>query len=93
MSQKELQELFQVKPGSMSEILSKLENKGFIERIKDDEDKRKAIVKITEAGKIRLEERQKAKSNGDPFAVLDEAQQEELRKLLKLLLDDWRSES
>jgi len=72
MSRKELQELFQVKPGSMSEIVSKLEHKGFIERIKDDEDKRKAIVKITEAGKARLEERQRAKSNGDSFAALDD---------------------
>ncbi|MFT3983339.1 MAG: MarR family transcriptional regulator [Lachnospiraceae bacterium] len=90
MSQKDLQELFQVKPGSMSEILSKLEHKGFIRRIKDDEDKRKAIVTITEAGKIRLEERQKVKNNGDPFAALDEAQQEELKKLLRLLLDDWQ---
>lgn len=92
MSRKELQETLQERPESINETLSKLEHKGFIEKIKDKEDKWRTVIKITEAGKVRLQEQSKAKSKGDPFAVLDEAQQEELKKILNLLLKDWRKD-
>lgn len=90
INQKELQHILQVQPGSLSEILTKLENKGFVERIRDDEDKRKTIVKVTEAGKAHVDNCGCQKNNTDMFSALDEKQQEELKILLKILLEDWK---
>lgn len=38
--------------GTVSIAINKLENKQFIERIKDNHDKRKVYVRLTEKGKI-----------------------------------------
>ena len=92
IGQKELQEMLQIQPGSMSEILSKMENRGLIERIKDEEDKRKTIVRLTEEAKVHVQEHRKSQKKRDLFAALDEQQQDELKKMLKLLLSDWRKE-
>lgn len=90
LSQKELQEMLRVQPGSMSEILSKMENKGFVERIRDEEDKRKTQVRLTGAGKAHVQEHHSGMGNKDIFSALDENQQEELKELLTLLLEDWK---
>lgn len=88
IGQKELQEILQIQPGSISEILSKLENKGFLRRDKDDEDKRRIIVRITREGRLHAEEFHRARSR-NMFAALSPEQQEELKKLLKLLIENW----
>ncbi len=49
-TQKELQFLLNMKQQSLSELLTKLEAKGFIEREKSEEDKRITTVRLTEAG-------------------------------------------
>ncbi|TCL57689.1 DNA-binding MarR family transcriptional regulator [Kineothrix alysoides] len=90
LSQKELQEMLRVQPGSMSEILSKMESKGLVERIRDEEDKRKTQVRLTETGKAHVENHHCGLGNKDIFSALDENQQEELKELLALLLEDWR---
>ena len=51
MSQKQLQEVLGIEAGSLSEILSKLEQRQFIERYKDINDKRKSIIHLTSLGK------------------------------------------
>lgn len=93
ISQKELQEILRIQPGSISEILSKLESKDLIERIKDDEDKRKTIVKITDAGKAYMHMCSKSQKEQDLFSSLDEKQQETLKILLKMLLEDWEKKN
>ena len=65
VSQKDLQTMLDIKSGSISELLSKLEREGLIRREKDEKDR---------------------------FAVLDRQQREQLKELLELLLEDWRSE-
>ena len=92
IGQRELQEMLQIQPGSMSEILSKMENKGLIQRIKDEEDKRKIIIRLTEEGRVHVHEHHKSQKKRDLFGALDDEQQEELKKLLKLLLADWKKE-
>ncbi len=94
ISQKELQSILQIQPGSLSEILTKLENKGLIERSKDDEDKRVTTVRITEAGKetVNLHGLEKSDRKEELFSALDENQQEELKKLLQILLEDWKKD-
>lgn len=56
ISQKELQDMLRIQPGSLSEILMKLEQKGLIVREKDAQDRRKSILHLTEAGKAAIKE-------------------------------------
>lgn len=88
MTQKELQDMLQIQPGSMSELLAKLEEKDLLLRRKDDEDKRRSILALTDAGREAAKERQGEKK--PLFDALDEAEQEELKRLLGKLLDSWK---
>lgn len=85
MSQRELQEMLNIQAGSMSEILSKLENKGFLLRAKADDDKRKMMLTITEQGKEKAAEALSNPSE-DLFAVLSQEEQEQLKSLLRKVL-------
>lgn len=88
MTQKELQEMLQIQPGSMSEILAKLEEKGLILRKKDDKDKRRSVLSLTGAGREYVRE---IRENEKPlFDALDDNEQEELKKLLGKLLESWK---
>jgi len=89
MTQKELLEMLQIQPGSMSEILTKLEEKGLIMRRRDEEDRRRSVLELTEAG-VELALYQKRYSEGRPsFDVLTENEQEELKGMLTRLLESW----
>lgn len=50
LSQQELGMHFDLKPGSLSEILSKLELGGLIERSRNPKDRRQLTIRLTEAG-------------------------------------------
>ncbi len=89
MTQKELMELLQIQPGSMSEILTKLEEKGLILRRRDEEDRRRSVLELTDAG-TELALHQARYSEGRPsFDVLTEDEQEELKGMLVKLLENW----
>ena len=85
MSQKSLQQLLDVKPGSISEILSKMEEKGLIERSRDDDDRRSALITLKSEA-IEKEERPSF------FAILNEEEKETLRILLTKVLEDKRKD-
>ena len=51
MSQQELGMHFDLKPGSLSEILSKLELNGLIERSRNPKDRRQLTIRLTETGR------------------------------------------
>ena len=86
LSQKQVQEMLHIQPGSMSEIVTKLENKGLLTRTRG-EDRRGNILTITDAG------RRAAQTGGsgsdDLFSALSADQQQQLRSLLQVLLTDW----
>lgn len=91
INQKELQEILGIESGSMSELVIKLEQKGLITRTKDETDKRMTKLTITEQGlesskelEIRDEEENKLL-----YGSLSEQEQEELKTLLKKLLQGW----
>ena len=88
ISQRKLQEILDIRPGSVSEILTKLEDKGFIQREKSETDKRAVIIHITQAGEAAAKHADKRPLDA-PFACLDEAEKETLRVLLKKLLNVW----
>ncbi len=85
IGQKALQELLHVRPGSISEILAKMEEKGIITRSKDSEDRRASLITLAVDAK-------EAAGQSASFAVLTEEEQETLRTLLKKLLDSWKPE-
>ncbi len=85
LSQRELTELMGVMPGSLSELLGKMETRGFITRVRDEEDRRKVTVMLTEAGTAKLE----AQRPRDIFAALDDSEKEQLKTLLAKLTADW----
>ena len=51
VSQQELGMHFDLKPGSLSEILSKLELNGLIERSRNPKDRRQLTIRLTETGR------------------------------------------
>lgn len=91
MTQKELQEMLRIQPGSATEILTKLEEKGMIRRKRDQEDKRRCIIELTEDGREAFNSRkQQEEERSQLFVSLDEAEQEELKKLIRKLLESWK---
>ncbi|MCD8027652.1 MAG: MarR family transcriptional regulator [Erysipelotrichaceae bacterium] len=88
ISQKELQDILNIKAGSISEILAKLEKSGKIIRYKDNNDKRKSVIQITDKGRntiIRYKD-----NNEDIFFMLDDREKEELLLLLNKILTSWK---
>ena len=76
MTQSELQNIIDIRSGSLSEILSKIEEKELIIREKDENDKRKVNISITEKGKESI--------------LLNEEEQQQLEVILSKLLKSWR---
>lgn len=83
-----LTEQLHVVPGRMTDILKSLENKGFIKRCKDNEDRRKVNVFLTEEGKIEAKEKRKyiTEEYRGLFEILGEEDTKELIRLLKIVL-------
>lgn len=89
VTQKELSEGLNITPASLSEVLMKLERKGYVTRIKDETDRRFVRVRLTKEGEEALNE--PAEEAIDPFAALSEDEQETLKLLLDKLLTDWKT--
>ena len=87
MNQRELQEQLGVQPGSLSEILGKLEGKGLIQRSRDEQDKRKATVRLSDERRKALSDAAEKPERKDPFAVLTDDEQATLRALLTKVLE------
>ncbi|MCC8101688.1 MAG: MarR family transcriptional regulator [Clostridiales bacterium] len=88
MSQQDIQETLNILPGSVSELISKLEGKGFLARQRDEADRRKVVLSLTERGRA-LEIKPQEEILAQRYSALDAARQEQLLELLDLLLDDW----
>ena len=84
VTQSELAELLDIRPSSLSEMLSKLSDGGLIERHADENDKRITHVVLTETGRKRLAER---KQTTDEYltGLFDGLTDEETQQLQQLL--------
>ena len=91
LSQRELQQLLGIQPGSLSELLSKLEAKGLITRQKA-EDRRGNLLRITDAGRAAAAANLTDGAGADPFAPLTPEQQDALAASLRTLLTAWVAE-
>ena len=79
MSQKAIQQLMGVRPGSISEVLSKMEEKGLIERSRDEEDRRASLICLKEEN-VKIEKK-------DFFAVLTDEEKQIMKDLLNKVID------
>lgn len=83
-----LTEQLHVVPGRMTDILNSLEAKGFIKRIKSDEDRRRVVVCITKSGRKEAGKKREyiRKEYQGLFEILGQKDTEELIRLLKIVL-------
>ena len=91
IGQRELQEILGIQTGSLSEILAKMESAGLIERERDETDRRRSIVRLTQTGRDRAGECRHDGERADMFSALNEEQKNQLRELLAILLADWKA--
>ena len=89
ISQKQLQQILEIQPGSLSEVISKLENLGYVERRHGENDRRVVMVYATDAGReaYKLISAEHAAAGKDFFKPLNEGEQEQLLLLFNKLLE------
>ncbi|MDO4312975.1 MAG: MarR family transcriptional regulator [Eubacteriales bacterium] len=90
MSQKEIQNRLGIRAASVSELVSKLDNRGMVVKEKSEEDRRAFNIVLTEKGKKEFEEI----INSDDeykglFSVLSEEECVALNNILEKLGNDW----
>ena len=76
-TQKELSFLLDMRQQSLSELLSKLEEKGFITREKSDEDARVMMIKLTDAGRQAAPDLTDIDPNEDVFDCLTDEEKDQ----------------
>lgn len=92
MTQRELQEALAIQPGSVSEIISKLEARGLLSRERDEDDKRRMVLRITDAGREGAKAFSGGESGNELYSALSGEEQAALKELLKKLLESWNKE-
>lgn len=91
MTQRELIERMGIQPGSMSELLGKLEDQCYIARCKNPVDKRNVDLYLLDAGHDALQKMQEEyeRTLARLFSALQQEEKAQLQALLKRLLDSW----
>ena len=91
LSQLELGSRLELKPGSLSEILSKMEAAGYVERIRDTKDRRQLLVSITEQGAAiaQREHERRREFRLKAFTALTDAEQNQLADMLQKIRTTW----
>lgn len=93
MTQRDLTERLGIKPGSASEILSKLESAGLIIRTQNEADRRTTDICLTDSGRELAAEAlaQRQDRHKEMFSCLSEEERQELLSLLEKVCGDWRT--
>ena len=88
LTQKEIQERLGSSPGTVSELITKLEGKNCLTRRRSETDRRKALLTLTEKGRSFAERHAEYITEG-LFQVLTDAERDTLEQLLETLVTDW----
>lgn len=93
MSQRDLMCKFDLKAGSLSEVLSKLEKDGLIERTRDEADRRQLNVALTAEGKelAEAEQGRREKFRAEAFTCITDDERVQLEDMLTRINSHWRS--
>lgn len=91
ITQRDLTKRLGIQPGSVSEILSKLEGAGWIRRLPNKADRRTTNVFLTESGRELAREAlaQRGKRHEEMFSCLSGEEKQELLSLLEKVRADW----
>ena len=91
MTQKMLMCKMQIQPGSLSEVLSKVESAGLVERRRCEDDRRNFEIRLTEEGVKQAEafERDRQDMAQLLFETLSPTEKETLMDLLEKLYAHW----
>ncbi len=91
MTQRDLTEDLGIQPGSVSEVIGKLEHAGLVERTRNEEDRRTANLRLTAQGQeIALQSLQSRDAkHREMLACLTEEEKETLVVLMEKLNEDW----
>lgn len=95
LTQRDLRVMLGIQAGSLSELVTRMERFGVIERESDSRDKRRVVIRLTEEGRKRAAE---PRTIGDDrlFAALTGQEQEQLRSMLMKIEEAhirWRREN
>lgn len=93
MCQRELMSKFDLKAGSLSEVLTKLEKEGLIVRTRDEDDRRRVNVALTKEGMAvaKTEQARREKFREDAFSCISTEEREQLEDLLSRINTHWRT--
>lgn len=93
MPQRELMNMFDLKAGSLSEVLAKIERDGLIERTRDPQDRRQLIVRLTEKGHAQAEREQteRERFRAEALTCLTTDERALLEDMLARIKERWRS--
>lgn len=94
MNQSAIAALLEIRPQSLSELLSKAEADGLIRRRQSEDDKRQIIVSLTDEGSRRVGEFREAQRRRTEklLSSLSENEKEELARLLGKIIESNREE-
>lgn len=92
MTQKELMTYLNIKSGSLSELVGKVEKNGLLEKVRSEEDKRNFVLKLTPLGVSKAIEFEKNRDNNAEllFACLSEEEKNTLQELLDKIMASWK---
>lgn len=92
MPQRALMNLFDLKAGSLSEVLSKIERDGFIERTRDPQDRRQLIIRLTEAGREQaaFEQARRERFRAEALTCLSKEEKAQLEDMLSRVKEHWK---
>ena len=88
LTQKEIQERLGTSPGTVSELITKLEGKHSLTRQRSEEDRRKVLLTLTEKGRSIADRHAEYTTKGLYQALTDE-ERDTLIRLLETLAEDW----
>lgn len=93
VTQRELLDKTCISSAALSEVLSKLEGEGLIQRSKSAADQRTLVVELTDAGHARACELLASRERFEELslACLDEREQKDLLEMLDRLAEHWQS--
>ncbi|HIR91119.1 MAG TPA: MarR family transcriptional regulator [Candidatus Limicola stercorigallinarum] len=91
ITQQELGSFFELKPGSLSEVLAKIETAGFIERTRNPEDRRQLTIRLTDKGRAEAARDQEARRHfrAQAFDCLSIEERKTLLDMLERIRTRW----
>lgn len=90
ITQREMQDALCIKSAAMSELISRLEDKGLIIRTQSSRDKRKKMLTLTQEGERVFSQQARFEEQLDLFSPLTPQERRLLESILLRLNHDWR---